>query len=307
MTLPRDDEPDRSPVTPDALAEATTELRDEQPPAEGEPADRYWLRVGIGLGLRQPGRAKLLLSELEAARAGSPQADEGAGEGHMAGKQEAAAVVTGAASHDPAGNAPSDPVVGESDDEPAASRDEDTEPQVPVRSRILARSAALPKAADADTVFGWVLQLTPTEVRRLGQAVGEMLGAGGMRDLDRAFALAWSGSAHLPSDDLKHLFGRFAELELAVCSVLGGRDIRDLGSAPSSGVDSIFSFFMKRPNPANMEIDVILKREGDAGRRGLIAIWNAWSAIRFRDVVPPALFEQLTRPWVVVVGALPNT
>ena len=43
-----------------------------------------------------------------------------------------------------------------------------------------------------------------------------------------------------------------------------------------------------------------------AGRRGLVALWNVWMAMRYRTLIPQPTFDQLVHPWVTVVGPLPD-
>ncbi len=288
----------------DALAKAMAELRAEHPFANGERADRYWLRMGLGLGLRQPGRAALLLGGLEAGTiAPGPARVEAAADDAV--EADEAVEANPAATPDLAmvevhdeGPSPAD--TGLADPSPADPN------EVPVCSLLLARASLLPPSADPETVFGWVGRLSPNEIRRLGHAVTEMLSGGSSRDLERGFGLAWSAGARLPREDLRRLFGRFSELELAVCGVLGGRDLLSIARPPESSVGALLSIFAKRSNPALTEATSILEREGEPARRGLVAIWNAWVAMRYRDLIAPPLFEQLVQPWVAVVGRLPE-
>lgn len=293
-------EPDRSPARQDALAAAMAELQAERAPMPGEPAERYWLRAGIALGLSQPGRAALLLAGLEAGTAATTAVTPDA-------RLEAAAATTEATAVD-GGGAAAEADLGTIDDGAGpAAEDTAADPnEVPVRSLLLARSAALPASTPAATVFGWVAQLTPYEIRRLGLVVTDLLAGGAPRDLERGFALAWSAGAHLPREDLRGLFTRFSELELAVCSVLGGRDLLSIVRSPETGVGAMLSAIVRRPDPAGNEASMILDREGDAGRRALVAIWNAWVALRYRDLIAPPLFEQLVQVWVAVVGRVPE-
>jgi hypothetical protein len=300
MPTDRTPEPGGSPAQDDALAKAMAELRDEHLPASGEPADRYWLRLGIGLGLHQPGRAALLLAGLEAGAAeqgGAPR--EAAGLDPV--PSETAATEAAAGAVPATSTAPAVTAAPDSDDHP---NDPD---EVPVHSWLLARSSGLSTAADPETVFGWVGQLSPTEIRRLGHAVTSLLAGGASRDLERGFGLAWSAGTRLPREELRGLFGRFGELELAVCGTLGGRDLLSIARPPESGVGALLSIFVRRSSPAVTEATAILEREGEPARRGLIAIWNAWVAMRYRDLVAPPLFEQLVHAWVAVVGRLPES
>jgi hypothetical protein len=288
-------EPDGSPAPPDdALARAIAELRAERAPMSGEPADRYWLRLGIALGLRQPGRAALLLTGLEAGAVAPETARSATDEGETAAALSPTTIGEQTAVEEPAANGTAD------DDRPADPN------EVPVRSLLLARSAGLSASAAPATVYGWVAQLSPVEIRRLGHVVSGLLADGASRELERGFGLAWSAGTRLPREDLRGLFGRFAELELAVCGVLGNRDLLSIARPGESGVGAVLAVFVRRSNPAIVEATAILEREGETAKRGLIAIWNAWVALRYRDVIAPPLFERLVRPWVTVVGQLPE-
>ncbi len=293
-------EPGGSPAQDDALATAMSELEAERAPMPGEPGERYWLRVGIALGLRQPGRAALLLGGLEAGAAESASGRTAAGP-H---KEEAEPSPTTIG--DQTDEMPAREAAGHSSaDSPAADSTADPD-EAPVRSRLLARSATLPASAAPATVFGWVEQLSPLEIRRLGLAVTELIARGGPRDLERGFGLAWSAGTRLPHEDLRRLFGRFGELELAVCGVLGSRDLLSITRPPENGVAALLSVFVQRASPAATEASAILEREGEPAKRGLIAIWNAWVALRYRELIGPPLFEQLVEPWVTVLGRLPE-
>ncbi len=323
-------EPGGSPAPSDALAKAMAELRAEHAPAAGERADRYWLRLGIWLGLHQPGRAALLLGGLESGtnvlspaqapepsqRAASDTTDEAntttTADPIAAEAPDADPIAAEAPDADPiAAEAPdADPIAAEAPDadpaDPADAADPADPDEVPVCSRLLARTSGLPPSADPETVFGWVGRLSPNEIRRLGHAVTELLAGGATRDLERGFGLAWSAGTRLPREDLRRLFGRFSELELAVCGVLGSRDLLSIAHPAESNVGALLSIFTKRSNPAVTEATAILEREGEPARRGLVAIWNAWVAMRYRDLIAPPLFEQLVEPWVTVVGRLPQ-
>jgi hypothetical protein len=289
---------DGTPKPDDALAQAITELRAEYPEASGEPSDRYWLRLGITLGLRQPGRASLVLGVLEAgAAAHDPAPSLGVTAGAAAGAKPATVDRRAAA----------DAVTAIELEGSSTDGDGPADPnEVPVRSLLLSRSASLPASTDPVTVFGWVGQLSALEIRRLGNVVTELLAGGAFRDLERGFGLAWSAGARLPREDLRGLFGRFGELELAICGVLGGRDLLSIARPPENSVGVVLSVFVRRSNPAVTEASAILEREGEPARRGLVAIWNAWVALRYRDLIAPPLFEQLVGAWVAVVGPVPG-
>jgi hypothetical protein len=37
-----------------------------------------------------------------------------------------------------------------------------------------------------------------------------------------------------------------------------------------------------------------------------VALWNAWVAVRYRTSIPQGTFDLLVKPWVTVVGPLPE-
>lgn len=273
----------------DPIADAMSELRDEQPRVPSEPADRYWLRVGLALGLQRPGRAQLLLERLEHAvgvvAAATPE-DDGSGTG------------------EPVGGSAGEPV-GDAAEEPVGDSEE-----VPLRSMLLARSATLPRvdkeAFDPEAVFGWAGRLTRDEVLWMGRVLQEMLAEGMTPDLAKGFAIAWRAGLKLPESDFDVLFHAFTELELTVGGVLAGYDLRaEAGEAKQGLLGSMLGSLL-RGNTRGAEAGGILERAGEPGRRGLVAMWNAWAAMRFRPQVPEVLFEQLVRPWITVVGRLPD-
>lgn len=260
----------------DPLAEAMAELRGEFPAGADEGDDRYWLRVGLAVGLGRPGHGRLLLDRLEGAAAGEAGAP---GEADEAGAPGAAAAA----------------------DESAEGPD-----AVPLLSRLLARAAVLPLDTPADTAFGWASRLTAGQVAALGHAVERRIAAGAPRDLARGFGLAWTGGVRLPPDELNGLFVRFTELEVAVASVLSGHDVREAASrARPSLSDTIQSWFMPRAGADTGQAGAILDEHGAPAQHGLIAAWNAWAAVRYRAALPDATFDQLTGPWAEAVGAIP--
>jgi hypothetical protein len=289
-----------SPVPRDPLADALAELRDDFAPAADETDDRYWLRVGLTLGLRRPGRAGLLLERLEdgTAPAGA-RATAGAGAGAAAGAGAGAAAGAGVAADatdaTSADAADADPT----DLDPGA---------IPVRSMLLARAAVLPLDEPAETAFGWVGRLTAADVTYMGRVVAEQIASGGSADLGRGFGLAWSSGVRLPNAELNLLFGRFTDLEVAIASVLGGQDLRGIPQAGGlEGIsNTIQGWFMPKRSAAGSAAAAVFDGRGKPAQHGLVAAWNAWAAMRFRELLPTALFEQLTQPWVTVVGRLPE-
>ncbi|MEI7744979.1 MAG: hypothetical protein WCK58_14670, partial [Chloroflexota bacterium] len=61
-----------------------------------------------------------------------------------------------------------------------------------------------------------------------------------------------------------------------------------------------------RLSPAAARASAAVEAAGDPGRRGLVAIWNTWMAMRLRDRLPQAVFDRLVEPWTSVVGQLPE-
>ena len=58
--------------------------------------------------------------------------------------------------------------------------------------------------------------------------------------------------------------------------------------------------------PEELQAAEAIERNGDDGRRGLVALWNVWMAMRYRTLIPQPTFDQLVHPWVTVVGPLPD-
>ena len=285
------------------------ELRDAHPRVPNEAADRYWLRMGLGLGLRQPERAKPLLDLLEgAAGVASPaptEPDGGAAEAKLEGAAEPPA-----AEGQPDGSAEGKPVDAQPDggtpSAPVASAAE-----VPLRSLLLARSAGLPaadkEAFDPEAVFGWAARVTRDEVLWMGRVVDEMLAEGLSADFTKGFAITWRAGLRLNDSDFDPLFHAFTELEVTVGGVLAGYDLRAQSRTQKPGVlGSMLGSLMMRSDTRTSEAGAVIERAGRSGQRGLIAMWNAWAALRFRGAVPPELFKQLVRPWATVVGRLPE-
>lgn len=187
----------------------------------------------------------------------------------------------------------------------------DPEGPAPVLSLLIARSAALPRsemtAVGPGVVFGWADELTSAQVRAIGSVVIAMLAEGATADVGRGFGLAWDGGARIPGPERDTMFEDFTQLEVAVAGVLVGRDLRTVEAAPRPhGFGAFAQLFGTRsasgPSPAAAAIDAA----GEPGRRGLVALWNTWSALRYRSAIPGPTFELLTRPWVTEVGPLPD-
>lgn len=286
--MPTEENPARDP-----LASALDELRGEHPALPGEPVDRYWLRVGLRLALRQPGRGQLLLDRLEAAASG-----DGATAAPVEPPEAAASAALSTGEPDAAA---SDTAAG-----PGPDHDE-----LPVQSMLLARSAAMPEvtdeAIDPETLFGWAARLTRDEVLWMGRIVGEMLAEGAPHNLTRGFGITWRDGARLPDLDFDALFHAFTELEITVSGVLAGYDLRTAPRSPRKrGVGGAVAALFSRGDGLSTEAGAVMEHGGEPAQRGLVALWNVWAAMRFRAAVPPELFEQLTRPWVTVIGRLPG-
>jgi len=270
----------------DTLTDALAELRDDFAPQPGESDDRYWLRIGLALGLRRPGRAQLLLERLEgrSATAAAPaRADAGAPE---------AGTTSG--------------VRADGGDESDADADAGPD-EIPVASMLLVRAAALPLDEPPDTAFGWALRLRADEITLMGRITDGFIEGGARRDLARGFGIAWTGGVKVPGNELNLLFGRFTDLVLTVASVLAGHDIREAGLRAKPSISSVMrGWFMPKPAPGSDEAGAVLARLGDPAQRGLIAVWNTWAAVRYRSAMPEGLYEDLTHAWVTVVGRLPE-
>lgn len=236
---------------------------------ERSPVDVRWLGIGLRLGLERPDEARHLLAII-----GARIADRGA--------------VADAEAGDPAAGRPAD---------------------VPTRSALLARSAALPFAKLAslgpEAAFGWAAMLSRDDVRLLGRVVHDMLAAGAPTDLGRGFGLAWDAGVKLPRHDLDQLFRQFTELQMTVASVLAGRDLR-LESATRADGGGLFGQLIARGRAGDAEAAAALESSGEPGKLGLVASWNAWIGMRYRSVIPASTFELLVQPWTTVVGSLPG-
>ena len=272
-----DDAADRARALSDALEEALASVHDRGTAPAPDSVDYRWLAIGIRLGLERPGHARHLLELIAAGDGAVPAAT----------REE---VVGGAAAD--TGDAPAN-----QDDPPAASR-------------FLARSAALPvsqmAAVGPDVVFGWAAELTPAQVLRIGSVVSAMLAEGASADIGRGFGLAWDGGVRIPRLERDTLFEDFTQLEITVAQVLTGRDLRSTGSAPKpQGFGAFAQLFSPRAQGPS-EVAAAIEAAGEPGRHGLVALWNAWMAMRYRSAMPAATFELLVRPWVTVVGRLPD-
>lgn len=278
------------PASPDdALGEALAELTDAAAP---EAVDYRWLGIGLRIGLERPERARHLL-ELIGRR----------GQGGVA------------ATLPEAGTSPGDvdaaPADGDAAPAGAAVDDSSGALAVPVRSLLLARAAALPSSAreglGPEVTFGWVARLTAGEILSIGRVVGEMLAAGSPANVGRGFALTWDAGVRVPSSERNALFREFTALEVTVGGILVGRDLRGPGPAREPrGFAALFGQLVPQSPPENAQAAAALEQRGEPARRGLVALWNAWVAMRYRSRIPQPVFDLLVRPWVTVIGALPD-
>ncbi len=268
-----------------ALHEALADLPGEDIPgpergAGPDAVDYRWLGIGMRLGLERPGQARILLAMI-AARGDAPAVRGGQDEGSTS--------LGGAlATDDPQG--------------PAA---------IPVASALLARAAALPSpaltSAGPGVAFGWVTRLEPGEILKLGHAVADMLATGSPPDVGRGFGIAWSAGVRVSRKELETMMDEFTELEITVGSILAGRDLRTgEPAAKPQGIAAWLGDWRPRTRPEEPQAAGAIERSGEAGRRGLVALWNVWMAMRYRTLIPRPTFDLLVHPWVTVVGPLPE-
>ena len=196
-------------------------------------------------------------------------------------------------------------------DEAEAPEESDGPTPIPVASALLARAAALPPSEWAslgpDVVFGWVARLKPADVLHLGRVVGEMLAAGSSPDVERGFGLAWTGGVRIPRPELDVMLEEFTDLEITVGRILGGGELgATYRPEARSGLASWFGDWMPRTRPGETQAAGVIERNGAPGRRGLVALWNVWMAMRYRELIPAPTFELLVQPWVTVIGRLPE-
>src|SRR4051812_43368564 len=256
-------------VVRDALAG----LPGGDPAAALDAVDHRWLAAGIRLGLTRPDQARVLL-ELIADRTTA---------------------------------VPDEPRTPEAADATEENDDAEGPPPIPVASSLLARAAGLPpsewKDLGADVVFGWAARLSAGQVLHLGRVVGEMLAGGASPDVERGFGLAWTSGIRIPRPELDVMLEEFTDLEITVGRILAGGDL-PLTEAPAArhGLASWFGDWMPRTRPGETAAAGAIERHGAPGRRGLVALWNVWMAMRYRELMPPPTLELLVRPWLTVIG-----
>ncbi|HEY5434947.1 MAG TPA: hypothetical protein VIK13_06920 [Candidatus Limnocylindrales bacterium] len=263
-----------------ALDEALASLPDVDRGAAPDRVDYRWLSIGLRLAMERPEQARHLLEMIgaqDADREAPPQADAGG-----------VSPAGGPDTEGPGGSAP-----------------------VPVPSMILARSAAMSLSERAgvgpEVTFGWAARLTPSEILRLGRVVHEMLASGAPPDIGRGFGLAWDAGVRIPRQESDAMFREFTALEVTVGSVLAGHDLRAAEPARQpQGLGALLGQLVPRARPEASEAAAALNGSGEPGRKGLVALWNAWAAMRYRSLISRPMFELLVRPWVTVVGPLPE-
>jgi hypothetical protein len=264
-----------------ALIEALDDLADMDRAAGAEAVDYRWLGVGMKLGLERPDQARSLLAMIAA--------------------KENADVVP------PDGDAGADSGGGR-----LGPIDAEGPVSIPVASTLLARAAALPTSArtsvEPDAAFGWVTRLAPSEILQLGTIVEAMLDTGSPADIAKGFGITWSDGVRISRQELEAMVDEFTELEITVGGILAQRDLRPVTPAERpKGIAVWFGAWRPRTRPEETQAAEVIERSGEPARRGLVALWNVWMAMRYRAVLAPPTFDLLVRPWVTVVGPLPES
>jgi hypothetical protein len=274
------DKQDGMRVVNSALGEALDELPGGDRGARLDAVDYRWLSVGMRLGLERPERARAILALIAAEQ-----------DSRVVTQHGDARLVSGGG--------------GQGIDEARGAA------SIPVASALLARAAALPASARTnagpEVAFGWAARLAPEEILRLGRVVGEMLAAGSPPDIGRGFGITWSAGVRLPRHELEAMVQEFTELEITVGGILAGRDLRaGPPAATPQGIAAWLGDWKPRMRPEESQAAGAIERNGEAGRRGLVALWNVWMAMRYGTLIPRPTFDLLVRPWVTVVGPLPD-
>lgn len=181
---------------------------------------------------------------------------------------------------------------------------------VAAASMLLARSAAMSLTERAevgpDVVFGWAARLSPAEILAMGRVVGRQLAAGESPDIGRGLGLAWDAGLRIPQHEREAMLGEFAQLHRVVGGVLVGRDLAAEPAPRQTGLGALLGQLMLRTDPADARAAAAIDSHGEAGRRGLVAAWNAWVALRYRAGIPEPTFTLLTRAWTEAVSGLPD-
>jgi hypothetical protein len=182
---------------------------------------------------------------------------------------------------------------------------------IPVASMLLVRAASLPAPDRMSTgpavTFGWATRLAPGEILQLGRVVGDMLAGGSAPDIGKGFGIAWSGGVDVSRPELEAMMDEFTELEITVGGILASRDLRTGGPVEQPrGIAAWLGDWMPRRRPDEARAAEAIERSGEEARRGLVALWNVWMAMRYRSLIPAPTFDLLVHPWVTVVGPLPE-
>jgi hypothetical protein len=255
-------------VVRDALAGLTGAA-----PGDLDAVDARSLGMGIRLGLERPDRAREVLGALDDAARGAGDAP--------AGVADASDGLDGAAT-----------------------------PSIPVASSLLARAAAIRpsdwETVGPDVVFGWVARLTAAQILHLGRVVGDMLAAGASTNVELGFGFVWTDGVRIPRPELDVMLQEFTELEITVGGILDGNDYRAAAQPTRGGLASWFGDWIPRARPGESQAAAAVERKGVPARRGLVALWNVWIAMRYRRLIPPPTFELLVQPWVTAIGPLPD-
>ena len=155
------------------------------------------------------------------------------------------------------------------------------------------------------TVVGAVLQIVIAVHRQFGLAL-HILAAFAVA-IGYAMALEWLWRGQTLGKRLLRL--RVVDeqgLRLKFSQIAVRNLLRAVDSLPLfylvGGLACLFSPRAQGPSAVAAAIEAA----GDPGRYGLVALWNAWMAMRYRSAMPAATFELLVRPWVTVVGRLPD-
>lgn len=306
MTHPREgDAAERDRELVEALGDALASVHDRGVAPAPEDVDERWLGIGLRLGLERPGHARHLLAVIDARAADAGSAEAADAGGAQGPARDPAGEAAAPAGETPAGAAPNDRAPAAGDIAPAHPG-----AAAPPPSLFLARSAAMSLADRAaqgpDVVFGWAEELNVGQVTRIGRVALDMLAQGAPADLGRGFGLAWDGGLRIPRLERDGLFGEFTDLQVVVAGIIAGRDLRSAErETRQRGFGAFAQLFGPRssgPTAAAAAID----GAGEPGRRALVALWNTWMAMRYRSGIPASTFEALVRPWVTVVGPLPD-
>ena len=298
---PEDAAAERDKELAEALGEALASVHDRGAAPAPADVDERWLGIGLRLGLERPGHARHLLELIDAraAVAGSDGAAASRGAADAAGTADAGAAPGEGGAGEPGEVATPGAVPG-----PAAAAD------APPPSLFLARSAAMSlpdrAAQGPGVVFGWAEELGAGQVTRIGRVVIDMLAHGAPADLGRGFGLAWDGGLRIPRLERDALFGEFTELEVVVASIIAGRDLRAAERESRQRGFGAFAQLFSGRQSGQTAAAAAIDGAGEPGRLGLVALWNTWMAMRYRSGIPASTFEALVRPWVTVVGPLPD-